>query len=303
MALCLKYEMSPPPQQPFRGETMRPPSRVAEMASRFNTNVNPDTAPPPSSFPYSRGVVPPNASRWSASNDNLPLRTPLHNRQSAIMDEYSPPLPQRREREREREVDWRAEELELEQKRLDLEIQRHRLEAARRRDVGLVRDRDRDSPYGGMAEESPDIMRDRDGRGMMRPPPMPTSNATRAYSRSPVFDSPPEPQLHTDPRRSVHFDDRDRDRDRDMDYGSPLPAQPRSSWYMNDDPSHPHTPPQDAAPPKERHNWLGRGLRKLSIPSLSDSRDGGRQQAQALADNRTRRSFEDRRDMYVGERR
>lgn len=281
---------------------MRPPSRVAEMASRFNTSINPDTAPPPTSYPYPRGAMPPNMSRWSASSDNLPLRTPLHNRQSAIIDDYSPPPPHRREREREREVDWRAEELELEQKRLDLEIQRHRLEAARRREVG-VRDRDRDSPYGGTAEESPVIMRDRDGRGITRLPLMPPSSAPRAYSRSPVFDSPPEPQPHTNPRHSVHFDDRDRDRD--MDYGTALPAQPRSSWYMNDDPPHPHTPPQDA-PPKERHNWLGRGLRKLSIPTLSDSRDGGRdrqQQAQALPDNRSRRSFEDRRDVYVGERR
>ena len=298
---------------------MRPPSRVAEMASRFNTSMNtsmnPDTAPP-GSYPYPRGAVPPIASRWSGSSDNLPLRTPLHNRQSAVMDDYSPPPPHRREREREREVDWRTEELALEQKRLELEIQRHRLEAARRRDVGLVRDRDRDSPYGGMAEEPPVIMRDRDGRGMIRPPPVPPSNAPRAYSRSPVFDSPPEPQPHTNPRHSAHFDDRDRDRDRDrsrdrdrdrdMDYDTPLPAQQRSSWYMNNDSPHPHSPPQDATPPKERHNWLGRGLRKLSIPTLSDSRDGGRdrqQQAQGLAENRLRRSFEDRRDMYVGERR
>jgi len=284
---------------------MRPPSRVAEMASRFNTNMNPDTAPPPTSYPYPRGAVPPTASRWSASSDNLPLRTPLHNRQSAIMDDYSPPPPHRREREREREVAWRAEELELEQKRLEIEIQRHRLEAARRRDVGLVRDRDRESPYGGMAEEPPVIMRDRDGRGMTRPPPMPPSNAPRAYSRSPVFDSPPEPQPHINPRHSAHFDDRDRDRDRDMDmdmdYGAP-PAQQRSSWYMND-PSHPQTPPQEAAPPKERHNWLGRGLRKLSIPTLSDSRDGGRDRQQQAPQNRSRRSFEDRGDMYVGGRR
>jgi hypothetical protein len=299
----------PPPQQPFRGETMRPPSRVAEMASRFNTNLNPDTAQPPSSYPYPRGAVPPPANRWSASSDNLPLRTPLHNRQSAIMDDYSPPPPpqplHRREREREREVNWRAEELELEQKRLDIEIQRHRLEAARRRDVGLVRDRDRDSPYGGMAEDPPVIMRDRDGRGMTRLPPIPPSNAPRAYSRSPVFDSPPEPQPHTNPRHSAHFDDRDRDRDRDrdMDYGSPLPAQQRSSWYMDNDSSHPHMPPQDITPPKERHNWLGRGLRKLSIPTLGDSRDSGRDRQQGLADNRTRRSFEDRRDVYVGDRR
>ena len=282
---------------------MRPPSRVAEMASRFNTNMNPDTAPPPTSFPYPRGAAPPNASRWSASSDNLPLRTPLHNRQSAIMDDYSPPPAHRREREREREVDWRAEELELEQKRLDLEIQRHRLEAARRRDAGLARDRD---PYGGMVEEPPVVMRDRDGRGMTRAPPMPPSNAPRAYSRSPVFDSPPEPQPRTNPRHSAHFDDRDRDRDRDrdLDYGTPPSAQQRSSWYMNND--HPHTPPQEATPPKERYNWLGRGLRKLSIPTLSDSRDGGRdrlQQGQALPENRSRRSFEDRGDMYAGGRR
>jgi len=293
--------MSPPlPQQPFRGETIRPPSRVAEMASRFNTNMNPDTALPPSSYPYPRGAVPPTASRWSGSSDNLPLRTPLHNRQSAVMDDYSPPPPHRREREREREVNWRAEELELEQKRLEIEIQRHRLEAARRRDVGLVRDRDRDSPYGGIAEEPPVMMRDRDGRGMSRPSPMPPSNVPRAYSRSPVFDPPPEPQPHTNPRHSAHFDERERDRD--MDYGTPLPAQQRSSWYMNDS-SPPHMPPQDATPPKERHNWLGRGLRKLSIPTLSDSRDGGRDRQQGMAENRTRRSFEDRRDMYVGERR
>jgi len=218
----------------------------------------------------------------------------LHNRQSAIIEDYSPPPP-RREREREREVDWRAEELELEQKRLELEIQRHRLEAARRRD------RDRESPYGGMVEEPPAVMRDRDGRGMARPPPVPSSNAQRAYSRSPVFDSPPEPQPHTNPRHSVHFDDRDRDRD--LDYGAPPPAQQRSSWYMNND--HPHTPPQEATPPKERHNWLGRGLRKLSIPTLSDARDSGRdrqQQAQGPPENRSRRSFEDRGDMYAGGR-
>lgn len=279
---------------------MRPPSRVAEMASRFNTNMNPDTAPPPSLYPYPRGAVPPNAARWTSSSDNLPLRTPLHNRQSAIMDDYSPPPPQHREREREREVDWRAEELELEQKRVELEIQRHRLEAARRREVGLGRD---NNPYGGMIEEPPVVMRDRDGRGMARPPPMPSSNAPRAYSRSPVFDSPPEPQPHTNPRHSAHFDDRDRDRD--LDY--PPPAQQRSSWYMNNDhPSHPHTPPQEATPPKERHNWLGRGLRKLSIPTMSDSRDGGRDrqpQAQAMPENRTRRSFEDRGDIYAGGRR
>ena len=298
MMLCLSFVMSPLPQQPFRGETMRPPSRVAEMASRFNSNMNPDTAPPPTSYPYPRGAVLPNANRWTSSSDNLPLRTPLHNRQSAIMDDYSPPPQQRREREREREVDWRAEELELEQKRVELEIQRHRLEAARRREVGVGRD-NRDSPYG---EEPPVVMRDRDGRGMIRPPPMPSSNAPRAYSRSPVFDSPPEPQPHTNPRHSAHFDDRDRDAD--LDYGAPPPVQQRSSWYVNNDhPSHPHTPPQEATPPKERHNWLGRGLRKLSIPTLSDSRDSGRDRQQPLPENRLRRSFEDRGDMYAGGRR